>query len=61
MINTVTDWAEILGLLCLALGAAWLVAERFGIGWALLAFGALIMCMSAGISAVASRRKGGNG
>lgn len=60
MIDTVTSWAEILGLLCLALGASWLVGQRFGIGWALLAFGALIMCMSAGISAVASRRKGGS-
>ena len=59
MINTVTDWAEILGLLCLALGASWLVGQAFGIGYALLAFGALIMCMSAVVSAVASRRKGG--
>jgi hypothetical protein len=60
MISKVTDWAEILGLLCLALGAAWLVADWIGVGWALLTFGALIMCMSAGISAVASRRKGGS-
>ncbi len=60
MINAITDWAEVVALLCLALGAAWLTAERHGIGWGLLAFGGLILCMSAVVSAVAGRRKGGN-
>lgn len=60
MINHITDWAEVVALLCLALGAAWLVGERHGMGWALLTFGGLIMAMSAVISAVASRRKGGS-
>jgi uncharacterized membrane protein YhfC len=61
MITKLTDWAEAVALLCLALGAAWLVGERFGIGYALLAFGALILCMSAGVTAAGRRRKGGNG
>lgn len=60
MINAITDWAEVAALLCLALGAAWLVAERWGIGWGLVAFGALILFMSAVVSAVAGRRKGGS-
>lgn len=60
MIENVTDVAEILGLLILALGAAWLLGERFGLGWGLVAFGALILCMSAVVSAVAGRRKGGS-
>lgn len=60
MITKVTDWAEVLALLCLALGGAWLVSERFGMGWGLLAFGALILCMSAVVSTVAGWRKGGN-
>ncbi len=59
MINKVTDWAEILALLCLALGAAWLMGERHGTGWALLTFGALILCMSAVVSVV-TRRRGGS-
>jgi uncharacterized membrane protein YhfC len=60
MINAVTSWAEVVALLCLALGAAWLIAERHGIGWGLITFGSLILCMSAVVSAVAGRRKGGN-
>lgn len=60
MINAVTDWAEVVALLCLALGAAWLAGERWGIGWGLLTFGALILVMSAVVSAVAGRRKGGS-
>lgn len=60
MISRMTDVAEAVALVCLALGAAWLVGERFGIGWALLAFGALILCMSAGVSAASRRRKGGS-
>lgn len=59
MINRVTDWAEVVALLCLALGLAWLIGERFGVGWSLLAFGAVILSMSAVVSAVATRRKGG--
>lgn len=57
MINAVTDWAEVVALLCLALGAAWLAGERHGIGWALLTFGALILFMSAVVSVVSSRRR----
>lgn len=60
MTETVTNWAEVIGLLAIALGVAWLTAQRFGIGWGLLALGAVILCMSAGISAVATRRKGGS-
>ena len=60
MINSVTDWAEVLGLLCIALGVSWLIAERFGLGWGLIALGALIMCMSAVVSAAEGRRKGGS-
>ena len=60
MIENVTDVAEVVGLLCLALGGAWLIGEQFGLGYALLTFGALILCMSAVISVVTSRRKGGS-
>lgn len=60
MITKVTDWAEVLALLCLALGGAWIVGQRFGVGWGLETFGGLILCMSAVVSAVAGRRKGGN-
>lgn len=59
MIDKVTDWAEAVALLCLALGGAELVRERFGPGWALLVLGALILCMSAVVSAVAGRRRKG--
>lgn len=59
MIDKVTTVADALGLLCLALGIAWFVGDRFGIGWGLLALGALILCMSA-VVAEASRRKGGS-
>lgn len=61
MINRVTDWAEILGCLALALGAGWLAGERLGVGWGLIAFGTAILVMSAWVSLVAGRRKGGNG
>ncbi len=57
MIDRVTDWAEAVALLLLALGGAELVRERFGIGWALLALGGLILCASAVVSAVAGRRR----
>jgi uncharacterized membrane protein YhfC len=60
MIEKVTNWAEVVALLCLALGVAWLTAQRHGIGWGLLAFGGLILFMSAVVSAVAGRRRGGN-
>lgn len=60
MINKVTDWAEVVAMLCLALGGAELVRERHGIGWGLLALGALILFMSAVVSVVAGRRKGGS-
>lgn len=56
MTDTVTTYAEALALLSIALGLAWLAADRFGIGWGLLAFGAVILSMSA---LVALRRKGG--
>jgi hypothetical protein len=54
-----TTWAEAVGLLAIALGLGWITAEEVGIGWGLLAFGAVILCMSAGVAALA-RRKGGN-
>lgn len=57
MTETMTTYAEALALLAIALGLAWLTADHFGIGWALLAFGAVILCMSAGLAAL--RRKGG--
>lgn len=59
MTETITTWAEAVGLLAIALGLGWITGERFGIGWGLLVFGAVILCMSAGVAAV-SRRKGGN-
>lgn len=58
MTETITTWAEAAGLLAIALGLAWLLAERFGIGWALLGFGAVILCMSAGVTAALKRRGG---
>jgi hypothetical protein len=58
MTETITTWAEAAGLLAIAAGLGWITADRFGIGWGLLAFGAVILCMSAGVAA-ASRRKGG--
>jgi uncharacterized membrane protein YhfC len=56
--ETLTTWAEAVGLLAIAVGLGWITADRFGIGWGLLAFGAVILCMSAGVAALA-RRKGG--
>jgi hypothetical protein len=55
--ETITTWAEAVGLLALALGLGWITAEHLGIGAGLLAFGAAILCMSAGVAALA-RRKG---
>ena len=61
MIDTVTDWAEVLGCLVLALGFAWLVRERLGTGWGLIALGTAILMMSAIVSAAqVHRRKGGS-
>lgn len=57
MTETVTTYAEALALLAIALGLAWLTADHFGIGWGLLAFGAVILSMSALVAAL--RRKGG--
>lgn len=58
MTETVTSWAEAIGLLAIALGLAWFVREEYGTGWALLALGTVILCMSAGLAAL-GRRKGG--
>lgn len=61
MIDRVTDWAEVLGCLVLALGFGWLVMERLGTGWGLIALGTAILFMSALISAAqVLRRKGGS-
>lgn len=57
MTETITTYAEALALLAIALGLAWLTADHFGIGWALLAFGAVILCMSLLVAAL--RPKGG--
>jgi uncharacterized membrane protein YhfC len=56
--ETVTTYAEALALLSMALGLAWLIADHFGIGWALLAFGAVILCMSAGVAALRPQKGG---
>jgi uncharacterized membrane protein YhfC len=53
----ITDILEALALLAIALGLAWFVQDAHGPGWALLALGAVILCMSAGLAAL-SRRKG---
>jgi hypothetical protein len=57
--EVITTWAEAVGLLAIAVGLGWITGERFGIGWGLLAFGTVILCMSAGVAAVA-RQKGGS-
>lgn len=59
MISTVTDWAEVIGLLAIALGVAYIVFHSHGIGWGAIAFGAVILGMSAAVAALARRDKGG--
>jgi uncharacterized membrane protein YhfC len=54
----ITTYAEALALLSIALGLGWIVAERFGIGYGLLVFGAVILCMSAGLAALRPRKGG---
>jgi uncharacterized membrane protein YhfC len=56
--ETVTTYAEALALLAIALGIGWLTAERFGIGWGLLALGSVILCMSALVSYLRPRKGG---
>lgn len=58
MTETVTTYAEALAMLAIALGLAWLIADRFGIGWGLLAFGTAILCMSALVAALLRRKSG---
>jgi hypothetical protein len=58
VIQTVTDWAEVIGLLAIALGAGLLVAQAHGTGWGVIVFGTVILCMSAVVAAL-GRRKGG--
>lgn len=57
MTETITTYAEALALLAIALGLAWLSADHFGIGWGLLTFGAVILCMSLLVASL--REKGG--
>ena len=59
MTETITTWAEAVGLLAIAAGLGWIIAQQVGIGWGLLAFGTAILSMSAVVAAL-SRRKGGN-
>jgi membrane protein YdbS with pleckstrin-like domain len=58
MIDTVTNYAEVIGLLAIAVGISWLVYQIGGPGWSLIVFGAVILSMSACV-AVLARRRGG--
>ena len=59
MIQTVTDWADALGLLAIALGVAYNVGHSHGIGWGAITFGAVILVLSAALAAWNRHGKGG--
>ena len=56
MIQTVTDWAEVIGLLAIAVGVGVLVGQTAGPGWGAIAFGTVILSMSAVVAALGRRK-----
>jgi hypothetical protein len=58
--DVITTWAEVLGLLAIAAGVGWQVRQVAPLGVALIVFGAVILCMSAMLAALA-RKRGGSG
>lgn len=59
MIQAVTDWADAVGLLAIALGVAYIVGHSHGPGWGAITFGTVILCVSAVLAALSRRGRGG--